>query len=155
MRKPKFKRKTPTPDPKYQDIQVSQFVNNLMRTGKKTLAYSIFYQALEQVEEKTKEKGIDVWRKALNNVMPGVEIKGRRVGGATFQIPIEVRPARKLSLGIKWLIRYARERTEHSMSQKLAAEIIAASQEEGAAVKRKENTHKMAESNRAFSHFKF
>ncbi len=155
MRKPKFKRNQPLPDPKYRDPQVSQFVNNLMWKGKKALAFTIFYKALGQVEEKTKEQGLAVWKQALDNVMPSVEVKSRRVGGATFQVPLEVRPTRKVSLGMKWLIRYARVRNEHTMSDRLAAEIVAASRGEGAAVKRKEDTHRMAESNRAFSHFRF
>ena len=155
MRKPKFKRIIPTADPKYKDIQVSQFVNNLMHAGKKTLSYSIFYKALAYIEEQTEEKGIDMWRQALDNVMPSVEVKSRRVGGSTFQIPLEVRPVRKVSLGMKWLIRFARQRTEHTMSHRLAAEIIVAARGEGAAVKKKEDTHRMAESNKAFSHFRF
>jgi len=123
--------------------------------GKKTLAFKIFYNALDIVEEKTKEKGIDVWKQALENVMPVVEVRSRRVGGATFQIPQEVRPERKIALGIKWMIRYARERNANQMQRKLAEEIIAASKSEGGAVKKKDDTRKMAEANKAFSHFRF
>ena len=155
MRKPKFKRHYPSADPVYQDVQVSQFVNNLMREGKKMVAYTIFYNALREVEEKTEQKGIEVWRQALENVIPSVEVKSRRVGGSTFQVPLEVRPLRKVSLGMKWLIRFARQRSEKSMSRRLAAEIISASKGEGAAVKKKEEIHRMAESNKAFSHFRF
>ena len=155
MRKPRFKRHQLSADPTYHDVQVTQFVNNLMREGKKMVAYTIFYDALSEVEEKTERKGIDVWRQALENVMPSVEVKSRRVGGATFQVPLEVRPIRKVSLGMKWLIRFARQRKEHGMSRRLAAEIIAASKGEGAAVKKKEEIHRMAESNKAFTHFRF
>ena len=159
MRKAKFKRNPLSPDPKYKDLLVSQFVNNLMLQGKKALAYSIFYQAIDKVAEKDKDKdkeeGLDIWKKALDNIMPSVEVKSRRIGGATFQVPIEVPTGRKVSLGMKWLIRFARQRNEHTMSERLAAEILAASQGEGAAVKKKEDMHRMAESNRAFSHFRF
>jgi small subunit ribosomal protein S7 len=125
-----------------------------MWQGKKSLAFSIFYDSLEIVEQKTQERGIDVWKKALNNVMPSVETKARRVGGANFQIPIEVAPERKITVGMKWLISYARKRNEKTMAQKLGNEIIAASKNEGASVKKKEDTHKMAEANKAFSHFR-
>ena len=155
MRKPKFKRHQPSADPMYQDVQVSQFVNNLMREGKKMVAYTIFYDALREIEEKTEQKGIEVWRQALENIMPSVEVKSRRVGGSTFQVPLEVRSFRRVSLGMKWLIRFSRKRHEHSMSRRLAAEIIAASKGEGATVKKKEEVHRMAESNKAFSHFRF
>ena len=155
MRKAKFKRNSISPDPKYQDPLVSQFVNNLMLSGKKTLAYSIFYQAIDKVAEKGTEEGITTWRKALDNIMPSVEVKSRRIGGSTFQVPIEVPSVRKISLGMKWLIRFARQRNEHTMSDRLAAEILAAAQGEGSAVKKKEDTHRMAESNKAFSHFRF
>lgn len=155
MRKARPPKRYVLPDPKFNDTLVTKFVNNLMFEGKKPLAYSIFYSALEQVEKKTSENGLETWRKALNNVMPSVEVRSRRVGGATFQVPTEVRPERKTSLGIKWLIKYARSRGEKSMKDKLAAEIIAASKGEGAAVKKKEDTHRMAEANKAFSHFKF
>ena len=148
-------KRTLTPDPKFGNVLVTRFVNNLMEHGKKSTAYGIFYDAITIVEEKTKENGLDVWKKALENVSPSVEVKSRRVGGATFQIPQEIRPDRKLALGIKWLISYSRDRNEHSMSAKLAAEVVAAAKNEGAAHKKKEDTHKMAEANKAFSHFRF
>jgi small subunit ribosomal protein S7 len=155
MRKAKPKKRYVLPDPKYKNTLVTRFVNYLMEDGKKNVAYSIFYNAVASVEERTKENGIEVWKKALNNIMPSVEVKSRRVGGATFQVPMEVRPDRKISLGIKWLIRYARLRGEKTMVDRLAGEIVAASKGEGAAVKKKDDTHRMAEANRAFSHFKF
>jgi len=155
MRKAKPKKRYVLPDPKYKDVLVTKFVNNLMYEGKKSLAYSIFYGAIDLVSEKTKEDGLEVWRRALNNVMPSVEVKSRRVGGATFQVPTEVRPERKTSLGIKWLIKYARMRNDKTMKECLANEIIAASKGEGAAVKKKDDTHRMAEANKAFSHFRF
>ena len=126
-----------------------------MLSGKKSIAYEIFYGAIERVSERTKEDGLEIWKKALTNVTPQVEVRSRRVGGATFQLPQEVRPSRKTSLGIKWLIKYSRERKGRNMSDKLAEEIIAASKEEGAAFKKKEDTHRMAEANKAFSHFRF
>lgn len=155
MRKAKPKKRYILPDPMYQDTLVTKFVNNLMMRGKKSLSYAIFYDAIKIVEEKTKENGLEIWKTALSNVSPGVEVKSRRVGGATFQVPIEVRPERKISLGIKWLIKYARLRGEKTMTERLAAEIIAASKGEGAAVKKKDDTHRMAEANKAFSHFRF
>ncbi len=155
MRKAKPKKRYILPDPIYQDTLVTKFVNNLMLRGKKSIAYSVFYDAIKIVEEKTKENGIETWKTALSNVSPGVEVKSRRVGGATFQVPIEVRPERKISLGIKWLIKYARLRGEKTMTERLAAEIIAASKGEGASVKKKDDTHRMAEANKAFSHFRF
>ncbi|MFI5159406.1 MAG: 30S ribosomal protein S7, partial [Sphingobacteriales bacterium] len=123
--------------------------------GKKSTAYAIFYNAVEIVEKKTSESGLETWTKALNNVMPAVEVKSRRVGGANFQVPTEVRPERKIALGMKWLISYARRRGEKTMMEKLAGEIMSAAKGEGAAVKKKEDTHKMAEANKAFSHFRF
>ena len=155
MRKSKPKKRILLPDPKFNDILVTRFVNNMMYDGKKSTAYSIFYNAVEIVEKKTNENGLDTWKKALNNVMPAVEVKSRRVGGANFQVPTEVRPERKVALGMKWLISYARKRGEKTMMEKLAGEIISASKGEGAAVKKKEDTHKMAEANKAFSHFRF
>ncbi|HYG15672.1 MAG TPA: 30S ribosomal protein S7 [Bacteroidia bacterium] len=154
MRKSKAKKRILAPDPQYNDVLVTRFVNNLMYDGKKQLGFSLFYQALEIVEAKAHERGIDVWKKALNNVMPSVEVKARRVGGATFQIPIEVAPERKIAVGMKWMIDYSRKRNEKSYPEKLAAEIIAASKGEGAAVKKKDDTHRMAEANKAFSHFR-
>jgi small subunit ribosomal protein S7 len=154
MRKTKPKKRILVPDPKFNDILVTRFVNNLMYDGKKSTAYALFYDAIDKVESKTQERGIDVWKKALNNVMPSVEVKARRVGGATFQIPMEVPADRKVAVGMKWLINYSRSRNEKSMADKLAGEIIAASKGEGASVKKREDTHKMAEANKAFSHFK-
>jgi len=126
-----------------------------MYDGKKSIAYSIFYDACELVTKKTQEDGLEVFKRALNNIMPGVEVKSRRVGGATFQVPSEVRPARKLAMGIKWMILYSRRRSEKTMTERLAGEIVAASKGEGAAVKKKDDTHRMAEANKAFSHFRF
>jgi small subunit ribosomal protein S7 len=155
MRKSKPKKRYILPDPKFSDTMVSKFVNYMMVDGKKSIAYDIFYNAVALVETKTGENGLETWRKALNNVMPSVEVKSRRVGGATFQVPMEVRPERKTSLGIKWLISYARNRGEKTMMEKLAGEIISASKGEGAAIKKKDDTHRMAEANKAFSHFRF
>lgn len=155
MRKAKPKKRYILPDPKFSDVLVTKFVNNLMLRGKKSLAYSIFYEAISIVEEKSDENGLETWKKALNNIIPSVEVKSRRVGGATFQVPLEVRPERKNSLGIKWLIHYARLRGEKTMKERLASEIIAASKGEGSAVKKKDDVHRMAEANKAFSHFRF
>lgn len=156
MRRRKAKKIAILPDPKFNDVVVTKFVNNLMYDGKKNLAFKIFYDALEIVDKKIEDQeGIDVWRKALENVTPSVEVRSRRVGGATFQIPTPVREDRKNSLAMKWLIGYSRKRNEKTMAQKLASEIIAASKEEGAAYKKKEDTLRMAEANKAFSHFRF
>ena len=155
MRKAKPEKRYVLPDPKFGDTLVTKFVNSLMYDGKKSIAYDIFYDAINLVAKRTNEDGLETWRKALNNVMPSVEVKSRRVGGANFQVPTEVRPERKTALGIKWMILYARKRGEKSMMEKLAGEIIAASKGEGAAVKKKDDTHRMAEANKAFSHFKF
>jgi len=154
MRKTKPKKRILTPDPKFNDTLVTRFVNNMMWSGKKSTAFAIFYDALNKVEAKLQEPGVDVWRKALNNIMPSVEVKARRVGGATFQIPMEVPADRKIAVGMKWMIEYARKRSEKSMADKLSAEIIAASKGEGASVKKREDTHRMADANKAFSHFK-
>jgi small subunit ribosomal protein S7 len=155
MRKAKPKKRYVLPDPKFRDVTVTKFVNNLMYDGKKSTAYSIFYGALDLVEARTKENGLELWKKALSNVMPTVEVKSRRVGGATFQVPQEVRADRKQSVGMKWLIGYSRKRGEKTMTERLAGEIIAAAKGEGAAVKKKDDTHRMAEANKAFSHFRF
>jgi len=155
MRKAKPKKRYILPDPKFSDTLVTRFVNNLMVDGKKSIAYSIFYDALAQVEDKTGENGLETWKKGLNNIMPSVEVKSRRVGGATFQVPLEVRPDRKISLGIKWMIAFSRKRGEQTMTDRLAGEIIASSKGEGTAVKKKDDTHRMAEANKAFSHFRF
>lgn len=142
------------PDPRYSDPLVTQFVNNMMWQGKKSTAFTLFYDAMDIIKDRTKQDEHQVWKKALNNAMPQVEVKARRVGGATFQIPLEIRAKRKVSIGMKWLIRFARERSGKGFAEKLAAELIAASKGEGAAVKRKEDTHRMAEANRAFAHFR-
>lgn len=155
MRKSKPKKRITLPDPKFNDVLVTRFVNNLMFDGKKSTAYNIFYEAIDVVANKTNEDGLEVFKKALGNISPSVEVKSRRVGGATFQIPMEVRPERKIAVGIRWMISYARKRNEKSMAAKLAGEIIAAAKEEGAAHKKKEDTHRMAEANKAFSHFRF
>ena len=154
MRKARAKKRPLLPDPKYKSTEVTRFVNNLMLDGKKSIAYSIFYEAMEIIESKGEEKGLDVWKKALENITPQVEVRSRRVGGATFQIPQPIRDDRKTSMGMKWLILYARKRNEKTMAQRLAAEVIAGSKEEGAAHKKKEDTHRMAEANKAFSHFR-
>lgn len=155
MRKSRPKKRLLLPDPKYNDQSVTRFVNNMMVDGKKNLSFKIFYDALEMVEKKSEEEnGLETWKKALDNVMPGVEVKSRRVGGATFQIPSEVRPTRKIALGIKWMIQFARKRNEKTMAQRLAGEILAAAKGEGASVKKKDDTHRMAEANKAFAHFR-
>jgi small subunit ribosomal protein S7 len=155
MRKSKPKKRILTPDPKFNDTLVTRFVNNMMWSGKKSTAFAIFYDALDKVETKLQERGIDVWKKASEQrIMPSVEVKARRVGGATFQIPMEVPAERKVAVGMKWMIEYSRRRSEKSMADKLSAEIIAASKGEGASVKKREDTHRMAEANKAFSHFK-
>lgn len=154
MRKTQPKKIPLAPDPKFNDKLVTRFVNNLMWEGKKSVALTIFYDALERVNKQTGEDGYEIWRRALQNVTPGVEVRSRRIGGATFQIPSEVRQDRKVSLSIKWLIRFSRERNGRSMAEKLANEIVAASRGEGGAFKKKEDTHRMAEANKAFSHFK-
>ena len=154
MRKAQTKKLTLAPDSRFNDKQVTRFVNNLMWEGKKSTSITIFYDAVDKVSKITGENGYDVWRKALQNVTPAVEVRSRRIGGATFQIPTEVRADRKISLSMKWLIRYSRERNGKTMADKLANEIIAASKGEGAAFKKKEDTHRMAEANKAFSHFK-
>ena len=154
MRKGSAKKRHILPDPQYKDPLVTRFVNNLMQAGKKNLAYALFYDAVRIIAEKTEEEGLAVWKKALENVTPVVEVKRRRVGGATLQVPIEVRSDRKVSLAIKWLIGQARLRNEKTMKEKLVNEIIAASKGEGRAMKKKTDTHKMAESNKAFSHFR-
>jgi len=158
MRKTKPKKRILLPDPKFHDVKVTRFVNNLMLQGKKSIAYSIFYDAIDIIGEKMKDSEqapLDIWRKALENVTPQVEVKSRRVGGANFQVPTEVRPERKISISMKNMILFARKRSGNSMAEKLAAEIIAAYNCEGAAFKRKEDMHRMAEANKAFAHFRF
>lgn len=155
MRRKTAKKRITLPDPKFNEVLVTKFVNNMMLQGKKNLAYKIFYDALAMVDEKSEEPGLEVWKKALSNVTPAVEVRSRRVGGATFQIPQPVRENRKLAMAMQWLISFSRKRNEKTMSQRLANEIMAAAREEGAAFKKKEDTHRMAEANRAFSHFRF
>ena len=155
MRKSKPKKRILLPDPKFNDTLVTRFVNNLMSQGKKNLSYNVFYDAVALIEQKSGENGLEMWKKALNNIMPSLEVKSRRVGGATFQVPTEVRPDRKIALGMKWLIKYAQLRNEKTMTERLAGEIMLAAKGEGAAVKKREDTHKMAEANKAFSHFRF
>lgn len=154
MRKRKPKVRVIAPDPRYGDPMVTQFVNMMMLEGRKSAAFKVFYGAMDIIKERTESDEHAVWKKALNNAMPQVEVRSRRIGGATFQIPTEIRAKRKLSIGMKWLIKFARQRSGKGMAEKMAAELIAASKGEGAAVKRKEDTHRMAESNRAFAHFR-
>jgi small subunit ribosomal protein S7 len=143
------------PDPKYNDLLVAQFINNILRKGKKSLAEGLFYDAINLVQEKTKEDGLVVFKQAMNNVKPLLEVKPRRVGGATYQVPVEIRSERRIALSIRWLIGFSQARIEHTMQEKLAAEFIAASRNEGNAIKKKEDTHKMAEANKAFAHFRW
>lgn len=155
MRKSTAKKRILLPDPVYNDVLVTRFLNSLMYDGKKNVASKLFHECMEIVAKRTSEDGLEVFKKALSNVTPQVEVRSRRVGGATFQIPSEIRPERKTALAIKWMITYARKRNEKSMAQKLAGEIVSASKEEGASFKKKEDVHKMAEANKAFSHFRF
>ena len=159
MRKRRAKKRILLPDPKFNDQLVTRFVNNLMLDGKKSIAFKVFYDALELIEQRKGEEeeksALEIWKDGLSNVMPHVEVRSKRVGGATFQIPMQIRPDRKVSLAIKWLILHTRKRNEKTMAQRLAAEVIAAAKEEGAAVKKRTDVHKMAEANKAFSHFRF
>ena len=158
MRKTKAKKRPLLPDPKFDDQLVTRFVNNLMFDGKKSIAFKIFYDAMDIVEAKKGENekdSLEIWKDALTNVMPHVEVRSRRIGGANFQIPMPIRADRKISMAMKWLIKYSKARNDKSMAQKLASEVIAAAKEEGAAYKKKTDTHRMAEANKAFSHFKF
>ena len=154
MRKSQAKKLPLAPDARYNDVLVTRFVNNLMWQGKKNTAFGLFYDAIDRVSKQSNDNGYEIWRRALNNVTPAVEVRSRRIGGATFQIPAEVRADRKISLSIKWLIRFSRERNGKSMADKLAGEILAASKGEGGAFKKKEDTHRMAEANKAFAHFR-
>jgi small subunit ribosomal protein S7 len=154
MRKNKAKKNPLTPDSRYQDTQVTRFVNNLMWDGKKSVAFDIFYGAMDFIEEKSKEDGYEIWKKAMQNAAPSVEVKSRRIGGANFQIPVEIRGERRTSMTMKWLIMFARKRPGKSMAEKLGNELMAAAKGEGATVKKKEDTHRMAEANKAFSHFR-
>ena len=158
MRKRQAKKRPILPDPKFNDQLVTRFVNMMMWSGKKSTAFKIFYDAIDVVESKNTDEektALEIWKEALTNVMPHVEVRSRRVGGATFQIPMPIRPDRKISMAMKWMISYARKRNEKSMALKLASEILAAEKEEGASVKKKVDVHKMAEANKAFSHFRF
>ena len=157
MRKSRAKKRILLPDPRFGDKLVTRFVNTMMMSGKKNLAFKIFYDAMSIVDKKKsdEEPTLDIWKKALSNVMPQVEVRSRRIGGATFQIPMEIRPERKVSMAMSWMIKFARKRNEKSMAAKLAAEILAAYKEEGASIKKKTEVHKMAEANKAFSHFRF
>ncbi|MBT8316255.1 MAG: 30S ribosomal protein S7 [Lutibacter sp.] len=158
MRKRAAKKRVLLPDPKFNDQLVTRFVNNLMWAGKKSVAFKVFYDALDIVDQKKQDEeksALEIWKDALSNVMPQVEVRSRRVGGATFQIPSQIRPDRKVSIAIKWLISYSRKRNEKSMAQRLAAEVLAAAKEEGAAVKKRIDVHKMADANKAFSHLRF
>ncbi|MXV39279.1 30S ribosomal protein S7 [Flavobacteriaceae bacterium Ap0902] len=158
MRKTKAKKRLILPDPRFNDQLVTRFVNMLMLDGKKSVAFKVFYDAIDIVEQRKEDpeqNGLELFKEALTNVMPHVEVRSRRVGGATFQIPMQIRPDRKISMAMKWLIKYSRARNEKSMAQRLASEVLAAAKEEGAAVKKRMDTHKMAEANKAFSHFRF
>ena len=155
MRKLKPKKRYLPLDPKFNDALVTRFVNMMMYEGKKSITFGIFYDAIDLVEKQTGENGYEIWKKALSNVTPGVEVKSRRIGGANFQIPTEIRPDRKISLSMKWLIMFARKRSGKSMAEKLAAEVVAAAKGEGATIKKKEDVHKMAEANKAFAHFRY
>ena len=158
MRKAKPKKRILLPDPKFNDVMVTRFVNNLMLAGKKSIAYEIFYDSLELVSKKMKDADkspLEVWKQALENITPQVEVKSKRIGGATFQVPTEVRPERKISISMKNLVLYSRKRSGKSMAEKLAGEIVDAYNQMGAAFKRKEEMHRMAEANKAFAHFRF
>jgi small subunit ribosomal protein S7 len=155
MRKKRSSSRLRTPDPKYTDVLVSRFINNIMKGGKKNLARRILYDSFGLIEERTKLNPLDVFKKAVSNTRPVLEVKARRVGGATYQVPTEVRSERSIALAIRWLIGYASDRKDRSLSEKLAAEFIAASNGEGNAIKKKEDTHKMAEANKAFAHFRW
>jgi len=155
MRKSKPKKRIILPDPKFNDVLVSKFINNLMLRGKKNVSLKIFYDALEVVGTKTGENSLEVFKKALDNITPQVEVRSRRIGGATFQIPSEIRPERKVAYAMKNMILFSRKRNEKTMANKLAGEIMSAYKEEGGAFKKKEDTHRMAEANKAFSHFRF
>ncbi|MDP2884042.1 MAG: 30S ribosomal protein S7 [Ignavibacteria bacterium] len=155
MRKKRSTRRITSPDPKYQDILVSRFINSLLKKGKKHTARGILYGAFDLIEEKTKNKPLDVFKKAVNNASPMIEVRARRVGGATYQVPTEVRPERRTALAIRWLIGYSKDRSDTSMAQKLASELMAAAAGEGGAIKKKDDVHRMAEANKAFAHFKW
>ena len=155
MRKRRAEKKHIKPDPKFNDISVAKFINSIMYEGKKSIARKMLYNSFDIIEERTKKPGIEVFKQAVMNVQPLIEVKSRRVGGATYQVPIEVRPERRIALAMRWLRLFARKRSEKSTAQKLALELIAASKNEGSAIKKKEDTHRMAEANKAFAHFKW
>ena len=155
MRRKSAERRTVTPDPIYNDALVSRFINYVMYDGKRSVAQSIVYDAFDIIEERTEEPGVEVFKKAVNNVSPLVEVRSRRVGGATYQVPIEVRPDRRVALAFRWIIQYARARNDRAMANRLAGELVAAAKGEGGAIKKKDDTHRMAESNKAFAHFRF
>ncbi len=155
MRRRKAERRQPIPDPVFNDVLVSRFVNAVMESGKKNVARRLVYQAFDVIQDRTKEEGIEVFHKAVSNVAPLVEVRSRRVGGATYQVPIEVRPDRRTALAFRWLIQYARARSDKSMANRLANELISAAKGEGGAIKKKDDTHRMAEANKAFAHFRF
>ncbi|MBS1913919.1 MAG: 30S ribosomal protein S7 [Bacteroidetes bacterium] len=155
MRKKRAEKRRVLPDPLYNDITVARFINNLMEDGKKSTARRIFYSALELAGKRTSQEPLEVFRKALNNASPMVEVRSRRVGGSTYQVPMEVRPDRRTALGIRWLIKYATDRREKSMQEKLAGELVAAANGEGSSVKKREDVHRMADANRAFAHFRW
>ena len=154
-RRKKALKREKTPDPRFGSTLVTQFVSGIMKRGKKSVAEGIFYDAIDSIEKKTSQNGLEVFQKAMNNVKPMLEVKSRRVGGANYQVPVEVRPARRTALAIRWIINYSRARSEKTMAEKLAAEILAASRNEGASVKKKDDTHRMAEANKAFAHFRW
>ncbi len=155
MRRRSAEKRIPVSDPKYDDVTVARFVNYIMRDGKKSVARGIVYGAFDLIEQRTGEAGIEVFRKALTNVAPLVEVRSRRVGGATYQVPIEVRVDRRTALAFRWIIQYARARHDHAMAERLAGELMAAAKGEGGAIKKKDDTHRMADSNKAFAHFRF
>ncbi len=155
MRKKRAEKKYLKPDPKFNDVMVSKFINCIMYDGKKSKARHVVYEAFDLIENRTQKPGLEIFKKALGNVQPIIEVRSRRVGGATYQVPTEVRPERRLALALRWIKRYARDRNDKSMSLKLASELISASNGEGSAVKKKEDTHKMAEANKAFAHFRW
>lgn len=154
MRKRKPKKRIIAPDPRYNDPVVTQFINNMMWQGKKAITFGIFYDAMDKIQEKANDNPHEIWKKALENVMPAVEVRSKRIGGANFQIPTEIRAERRVSIGMKWIIKYSRDRSGKGMAEKLAAELMAAAKGEGASVKKREDTHRMAEANRAFAHFR-
>jgi len=154
-RRKKVQKRELVPDPKYKSALVAKFVNNLMRDGKKSVAESIFYRAMDIIEKRTGNKGLDVFEKAVDNVKPIIEVRSRRVGGATYQVPVEIRSDRRLALSIRWLISFSKARSEKTMAERLALEFDQASKNQGAAIKKREDTHKMAEANKAFAHYRW